>query len=51
MGPSVYIAGDGEYGGSPERGRGAAYPPAAGQVFEDPYYGRFPQQLVDEEAR
>ena len=51
MGPSVYIAADGEYSSSPERGRGAAYPPAAAATFEDSYFGRFPQALVDEEAR
>ncbi|KAF0297335.1 Coiled-coil domain-containing protein AGAP005037 [Amphibalanus amphitrite] len=48
-GPSVYIAGDGEFGGSPERGRGGPYPAGAG--YDDPYYGRFPPALVDEEAR
>ena len=48
-GPAVYIASDGEYGGSPERGRGTPYQSGAG--FEDAYYGRFPQALVDEEAR
>ena len=51
VGPSVYIAADGEYSGSPERGRGVAYPPNAAATFEDPYFGHFPQTLVDEEAR